>query len=55
MFEKWSMDWATTVCYRSCIDGSGLCSRGVDAAGISRRAFGDVKPSDKQPMSDGGA
>jgi hypothetical protein len=39
------MDWATTSGYRDCIDGSGVCSRGVDATGISRRAFGDVKPS----------
>jgi hypothetical protein len=44
--------------YRSGIDEAEGWQYGVDAAGISRRAFGDVKPSGRlpqQPISKGGA
>lgn len=44
--------------YRSGIDEAEGRQYGVDAAGISRRALGDVKPSGtaaQQPISKGGA
>ena len=52
------MGSATTMGYRSGIDEAEGRQYGVDAAGISRRALGDVKPSGtaaQQPISKGGA
>lgn len=54
------MDSATTMGYRSGIDEAEgwQYGVGVDAAGISRRALSDVKPSGtaaQQPISKGGA
>lgn len=42
-FQAVIMDQATTVSYRNGIDEAEGWQYGVDAAGISRRAFGDVK------------